>query len=103
MRGNNEGTGQEAPSSGNLSTTQALEIARDSPEGAQDPVVASILETALSEIWGKIQARPTSYVMTRSEFAIFNYFQNRFEGQELAASARSRYWSCQRQVNGGSS
>lgn len=71
---------------------QALEIARDSPEGAQDPTVISILENALTDIWRKIEAHPTSYVMTRGEFAVFNYFQDRFAGQELATAARKRYW-----------
>ena len=87
MGGNNGGTRQE-PSPSGTSVAQALEIARDSPEGAQDPAVARILETALADIWGKIQGQPTSYVMTRDEFAVFNYFQERFEGLELAVSAK---------------
>jgi hypothetical protein len=71
---------------------QALEIARESPDGAMDPTVSSILENALVQIWGKVQAHPTSYVMTRDEFAVFNYFQHRFEGDKVATAARSRYW-----------
>lgn len=74
------------------SVAQALEIARDSPEGAADPTVKEILEAALVEIWGKISAQPTTYVMTRDEFAVFNYFQQRFDGQQLAVEARRRYW-----------
>jgi len=77
------------------SVTQALEIARDSSEGAQDPTVKQILETALTEIWSRIQAQPSSYVMSREEFAVFNLFQKRFEGQELAIAARKRYWDSQ--------
>ena len=100
MGGNNGGTRQEPPP-GNSFVTQALEIARDSPEGAQDPDVARVLETALSEIWGKIQTQPNSYVMTRDEFAVFNYFQARFEGHELAVSARRRYWDYQQKADGG--
>jgi hypothetical protein len=99
MGGNNGGTRQE-PSPRGTSVAQALEIARDSAEGAQDPAVARILETALAEIWGKIQAQPTSYVMTRDEFAVFNYFQERFEGEELAVSARKRYWDYLQVING---
>jgi hypothetical protein len=91
MGGNNDGgTRQEASPA--ITTVVALEIARDSAEGAQDPTVKNILETALADIWQKIQAHPTSYVMTRDEFAVFNYFQDRFAGQELAAAARKRYW-----------
>jgi hypothetical protein len=98
MGGNNGGTRQER-SPGNISVAQALEIARDSPEGAQDPNVVRVLETALSEIWGKIQAQPTSYIMTRDEFAVFNFFQARFQGYHLAASSRRRYWDYQREGN----
>ena len=83
-----------------LSVTDALEIARDTPEGAEDATVASILESAITEIWDKIEAEPTSYVMTRDEFAIFNYFQSRFEGNEVAALAIKRYWDHLQHTNG---
>ncbi|GFP56137.1 hypothetical protein TASIC1_0006030700 [Trichoderma asperellum] len=71
---------------------QALEIARESPDGASDPTVSKILEMALSQIWGKVQAQPDSYVMTRDEFAVFNFFQHRFTGDKTAVTARKRYW-----------
>ena len=71
---------------------QALEIARESPDGAKDPVVSSILEGALGQIWTRVQAQPDSYVMSRDEFAIFNFFQHRFEGNKVAIAARRRYW-----------
>jgi hypothetical protein len=89
-------------SASNTSVTQALEIARDSEEGARDPVVSQILENALAHIWGKVQAQPTAYVMTRDEFAVFNYFQSRFTGNAIAISARKRYWDHSRPSNGGS-
>lgn len=84
---NNGGTGGTVSS-----VAHALEVARDSAEGAQDPTVVRILETAIADIWRKIQAQPTSYVMTRDEFAVFNYFQSRFVGQQLATDATRRYW-----------
>ena len=90
--GRSNGSTRTQPSPAITTVAQALEIARDSPEGARDPTVVHILETALTEIWRKIEAHPTSYVMTRDEFAVFNYFQDRFAGQELAAAARKRYW-----------
>ncbi|KAG4429616.1 hypothetical protein IFR05_014906 [Cadophora sp. M221] len=80
--------------------SQALEAARDTPEGGQDPTVVYILETALSDIWRKIEAQPASYVMTRDEFAVFNYFQARFSGHQLAAAARRRYWDHLELTNG---
>ena len=79
---------------------QALEVARDSSEGARDPTVVHILETAIGEIWGRIEAAPDTYVMTRDEFAVFNYFQDRFEGLELASAARGRYWDHLELTNG---
>ncbi|KAG0652101.1 PNGase A large chain [Hyphodiscus hymeniophilus] len=53
MGAHNGGTRQER-SPGSISVVQALEIARDSPEGAQDSVIVRILETALSKIWAKV-------------------------------------------------
>ncbi|KAH6665896.1 hypothetical protein F5X68DRAFT_55564 [Plectosphaerella plurivora] len=72
--------------------TQALEIARDSVDGASDPTVRNILENALAQVWAQITAAPDSYVMTRDEFAVFNYFQHRFTADEVAQRARKRYW-----------
>ena len=92
MGRNNDGT--------RLSVTDALEIARDTPAGEQDATVVSILESAIIEIWGKIEAHPTSYVMSRDEFAVFNYFQSRFEGNDLASSAIRRYWNYLEHRNG---
>jgi hypothetical protein len=79
-------------SSNNFSVPQALELARESEQGAENPAVIRVLENAIETIWRKLQAEPTSYVMTREEFAVFNYFQRRFEGHEIAVEARRRYW-----------
>ncbi|KAF4958055.1 hypothetical protein FGADI_2685 [Fusarium gaditjirri] len=71
---------------------QSLEIARESPDGSSCPSIKQVLESALEEIWTKIQDQPDSYVMTRDEFAVFNFFQHRFTGDKLANAARKRYW-----------
>ncbi|KAJ1326597.1 hypothetical protein MN608_08044 [Microdochium nivale] len=86
------GPDQAFPVQDNTEVAQALEIARESPEGAKDAVVCNILESALHSLWTKVVAQPDSYVMTRDEFAVFNYFQHRFAGNKLAIAARSRYW-----------
>ena len=70
---------------------QALEIARESEDGASNPTIAKMLNEALTEIWNKVLER-NDYVMTKDEFAIFNYFQHRFKGNELAVQARMRFW-----------
>jgi hypothetical protein len=71
---------------------EALEIARESPDGEQDPTIRKILDDELARIWAKVEAQPTSYVMTREEFGVFNFFQHRFKNNEKAIAARRRYW-----------
>lgn len=72
--------------------TQALEIARESPDGAADPTISNILEGALSHLWAKVQAAPDAYVMSKDEFSLFNFYQHRFVGDQMAVLARRRYW-----------
>ena len=96
----NMSVGQHQPSnSNNMSTAaadatvkQALEIARESPDGASDPTISSILDAALNKTWNKVLAQPDSYVMSPDEFAVFNFFQHRFVGNKMAVAARKRYW-----------
>ncbi|KAF7546940.1 hypothetical protein G7046_g9155 [Stylonectria norvegica] len=83
---------QQQQHSQDASVNQALEIARESPDGANDPTISRILEAALSQIWNKVEAQPDDYVMTRDEFAVFNFFQHRFTGNRTAMSARRRFW-----------
>ncbi|KAI0973952.1 hypothetical protein F4678DRAFT_392389 [Xylaria arbuscula] len=71
---------------------QALEVARDSPEAACHGTIRDLLESALSGIWDRILADESGYVMSRDEFAIFNYFQDRFRNNPMAMTARKRYW-----------
>ncbi|KAI0412653.1 hypothetical protein F5X98DRAFT_379518 [Xylaria grammica] len=70
---------------------EALEIARDSPEAASHGVIRDLLELALEGIWHRILA-DDRYVMSRDEFAIFNFFQGRFRNSAVAMAARKRYW-----------
>lgn len=78
---------------------QSLEIARESPDGASYPSIRGILESALEEIWAKVQDQPDSYIMTRDEFAVFNFFQHRFAGDKMAISARKRFWEAAASVD----
>jgi hypothetical protein len=81
-----------ARSQQDASVAQALEIARESPDGSSDPTISKILEGALARIWSKVTEHPDSYVMTRDEFAVFNFFQHRFIGNKMALNARKRFW-----------
>lgn len=89
------GGGYTPASEGTLSTSEALELARESEEAAENPVIINILEIAITHIWEKICAAPTTYVMTSEEFSVFNYFQNRFRDIRIATEARRRYWDSQ--------
>lgn len=72
---------------------EALEIARETEDGMRDPTIRNLLETAITRIWNKVLEQPDSYIMAKDEFAIFNFFQHRFLGNEIAIAARRRFWS----------
>ena len=72
---------------------RSLEAARNAEDGQIDPRVNAILESAISELWGRVQARPDDYVLNRDEFALFNYFQERFRGSAVAQRAVERFWN----------
>lgn len=76
---------------GALNYQRAIDIARNT-EGELDPTVNEYLERALSDIWGRIQAQPETYVLTKDEFAVFNFFILRFDGLSQAEHAVARYW-----------
>ncbi|KAK3370316.1 hypothetical protein B0H63DRAFT_528041 [Podospora didyma] len=71
---------------------QALDMARDDEEAECNAKINAILNTALGQIWAKVEAHPDSYMMTRDEFAVFNFFQSRFVGNPVAIAARRRFW-----------
>ncbi|RDA82340.1 hypothetical protein CP532_6083 [Ophiocordyceps camponoti-leonardi (nom. inval.)] len=71
---------------------QALTMARESDDEVLDPVVFEILDNALRQTWAKVMARPSTYIMTRDEFSLFNFYQHLFVGNPVAVAARKRYW-----------
>jgi hypothetical protein len=73
------------------SMAKVLEIARDI-DGALLLFIRNVLESSVTRIWRKIQAQPYSYIMTRNEFTVFNFFQCCFQGQDHATIAKKRYW-----------
>ncbi|OTB16456.1 hypothetical protein K445DRAFT_316732 [Daldinia sp. EC12] len=76
-------------------TMALLEVARDCPGAIDNPVVESTLRDALQQIWAKLLVNPR-YVMSRDEFAIFNFFQGvELDEQmaKIAAEARANYWN----------
>jgi hypothetical protein len=76
---------------GYLTLQRALDIARNS-EGGVDPAITEFLEKKLGELWARLQAAPNSYIFTKDEFALFNYYRARFGSSEIARSATQRFW-----------
>ena len=76
-----------------ISVPKALELVRNSETGEVHPSVDATLERAIGTLWNRIKADPNRYVMTKDEFAVFNYFRARFSGDETARKAVGRFWN----------
>jgi hypothetical protein len=83
--------GQEIDVS-SLTIQKALDIVRNS-EGSVDEAVSDYLESQLREIWDRIEAEPESYILSKDEFALFNYYRDRAPSSSLAQSAVQRFWN----------
>ena len=84
---------------GTLTYQRAIDIAR-STEGELDHSVKAYLEVALQDIWNRINSQPDTYVMSKDEFAVFNFYAKRFNGEEIARRAIDRYWRHTQQPGG---
>lgn len=76
---------------GSLTIQRAIDVARNT-EGDLDPTVNNFLEGVYKDIWDHINSQPDLYILTRDEFAVFNYYQQRLAGNQLAEAAIKRYW-----------
>lgn len=74
-----------------LSLGQAVKQARNS-EGGVDQRLARYLEQKLTEVYGRLQARPDTYILPPDEFALISYYGSRFGSSELIRSAIRRFW-----------
>jgi len=84
--------GNGSSGSNQLTVKRALEIARNGEDRALDPAVSAVLERAISDIWRRIQAQPETYILSKDEFAVFNYFRGRVHNSEVARRAVGRFW-----------
>ncbi|RHZ66141.1 hypothetical protein CDV55_100283 [Aspergillus turcosus] len=75
------------------SVRQALERARNCEPDAVDRETSRILETAIQNLWRRIQGAPDSYVLDGDEFALFNYFRDRYRHDRIAQLAVERFWN----------
>lgn len=71
----------------------ALERARNCEDGQIDAQTSQVLEAAIGELWRRIQLQPDTYVLSRDEFALFNYFRERFRGMSIAQRVVERFWN----------
>ncbi|KAI1089319.1 hypothetical protein F5B19DRAFT_467919 [Rostrohypoxylon terebratum] len=76
-----------------LRVAEILDAAREGSDLSQP--LKEALEQALCDVWARIIADPETYVMTRDEFAIFNFFQHLQlddDAREIGRIARKNYW-----------
>ncbi|EAW07952.1 uncharacterized protein ACLA_026690 [Aspergillus clavatus NRRL 1] len=71
---------------------QALDRARNCDNDAVDEETSQILEGAIRDLWTRIQNEPDSYVLNGDEFALFNYFRDRYRDSQVARAAVARFW-----------
>lgn len=76
---------------GQLSLGKAVHIAQNS-DGGIDQSLAQFLEKRLAEVWAKLNAQPTSYVLPADEFALLNYYRPRFGESAVVKEATKRFW-----------
>ncbi|CAF9913209.1 hypothetical protein IMSHALPRED_000945 [Imshaugia aleurites] len=79
--------------SNQLTVANALEIAKTSQNGQIPPAVTQTLERNIGDIWRRIQAQPSTYVMTQEEFAVFSYYRSRYDNNAVAQQAVARFWN----------
>ena len=78
-----------------LNIQSALELARNSEDDI-DIKVNTFLEEQIKVVWHRLQAQPTTYIMDRDEFALFNFYIYRFRGSEITEKAIDRFWRSHR-------
>ena len=56
------------------------------------PEVSATLERALKDVYRRIKAEPEVYVMSKDEYAVLNFYQERFNNDRLFEQAIYRFW-----------
>lgn len=82
---------ENAAGYGQLSLSQAVHIAQNS-DGGVDQRLAQFLEQRLADVWAKLNAQPTSYILPADEFALLNYYRPRFGDNAIVKDATKRFW-----------
>jgi hypothetical protein len=85
--------GSSSRSSSSLTISTALEKAREASPDEPEPDVVAFLTAALDEIWRKIRLQPDSYILSNTEYSLFNFYLQRYREDPLTAPAISRHWN----------
>ena len=86
-------TNMGGQSSNQMTVANALEIAKENQNGQIPPAVTQVLERSIGDIWRRIQAQPSTYVMKKEEFAVFTYYRSRYDNSAVAQQAVARFWN----------
>ncbi|KKK13378.1 hypothetical protein AOCH_007799, partial [Aspergillus ochraceoroseus] len=74
----------------------ALNAARNDEKGALEGPDGETLKAAGSELWRKVERDPDTYLLSRDEFALFNYFRKQYEktpsNVPIVKKAVARFW-----------
>lgn len=74
-----------------LTIQKALDIARNT----YDPlnrIINHFLEHNWQQIWERLIAEPDTYLLTKDEFALFNFYRNKVSSHSLIVAAVGRFW-----------
>lgn len=86
------------PNRPQMTITKALEIAKANPDVPAE--VATRLEQKNADVWQKVQSKPSTYILDREEYAVLNYYQERYKNNSKYDEAIKRFW---KHFNGGAS
>ncbi len=81
-----------ADTASQLTLPEALEIAKQKQHGDVDSTVAAFLRPKMDEVMRRLQAQPSTYVFTKDEFAVVNYYRDTFGDNEITQQAIMRFW-----------
>jgi len=77
-----------------------MDVAQNATDPGLPPEIIQLLEAAIEEIWRQIRVQPNTYLLTNTDYRVFNYFQERFRGNPIAKQAIARYWAHRHDVDG---
>ena len=86
------------PNRPQMTVTKALEIAKANPDVPAE--VTTRLEQKNADVWQKVQSKPNTYILDREEYAVLNYYQERYKNNSKYDEAIKRFW---KHFNGGAS